>query len=273
MTGRNRKKSKRAVARPGVWASFTSAVRFLTRIPLGSGVFETSAAAGAALRRGVVFFPIVGGMVGCVTALIVVAGVQVGAPPLVAAFVALGLEALLTGAFHEDAFADTCDAFGGGWSREDILRIMKDSRLGTYGTMALVVGVGARAAAIAAISEAGLFWTIASIVAAASIGRLIIVGMMATTQPITDGSSQTRDIAGSQSKARLLLAAILSSPFWVGWIVLSPVVAAITMLVVLVVVFWFRRTILRRVAGTTGDLLGSSAFLTQLVITIAASLA
>lgn len=254
------------------WECFATAVRFLTRVPM-PGCADRSAAQYAELLRGsAVYFPLVGGLVGSFSAAVMLAGLWLGASPVLAALIAVGMEAMLTGAFHEDAFADTCDALGGGWTRERILEIMKCSQLGTYGVLGLVVGVGARVAALAALSERGWVWTLAAIVAAAAGGRLAILWMMATTLPITDGSSTTKTVAGSQNGWTLLTAAGLSLPLWIGWIALDAAIAGLSLVAALGVLYGFRHKVLKTVYGTTGDLLGCSAFLTQLILTIGSSL-
>lgn len=258
-------------APPSWWRCFLAAVQFLTRLPIPN-TSETSAASYAAtLRRAVVLFPLVGGLVGASTAIVFVVALLIGLTPLVAALVALGCEAMLTGAFHEDAFADTCDALGGGWTRDQVLQIMKDSRLGTFGTMALVIGVGGRAAAMAALVDGGVIWPLVAITAAAAWGRIAIVAMMVTTPPIEHRESQANDISGTQTWTTLLIASLLSLPLWIGWLVMAPLVSALSLTVAIVVLAWFRRKIVKRVGGTSGDLLGCSAFLVQLVILIGAS--
>ncbi|WP_417745478.1 adenosylcobinamide-GDP ribazoletransferase [Rosistilla oblonga] len=254
-----------------LWECFVIAVQFLTRVSIFRQRQLSSDQYRLALRRSVLFFPIVGGFVGLFTAVTFATLLLAGVPALVSALVAVGFEALLTGAFHEDAFADTCDALGGGWTRDQVLEIMKDSRLGTYGTIALVAGVGARAAAIAAMGETDIRWSIVAIVAAAAIGRIAIVVMMATTSPIDDRASQARDVAGSQTLKTVIAATLASLPFWSAWLMLSPSCAAASMLVSAITLIWFRRKIMRRIGGTTGDLLGASGFLIQLVVTIGAT--
>ena len=133
---------------PSLWESFATAVHFLTRITVSKIAMDDSLDHARALNRSVVFFPLVGGVIGLATAALVCGLAWLGFPALLAALMAIGIEAYLTGAFHEDAFADTCDAMGGGWTREDVLKIMKDSRLGTYGTMGLLIGVSIRWMAI-----------------------------------------------------------------------------------------------------------------------------
>lgn len=252
---------------PTLWASFATAVQFLTRIPIPGPMIGSAENYKSALRRGLVFFPLVGGLVGVVTAAIALLAAN-AYPPLVCGLIAVGCEALITGALHEDGFADSWDALGGGWTREQTMAIMKDSRLGTYGTISLIVGIGVRIATIATLLPAGWAWTIASIVAASTLGRVALLGMMISTVPIPGRQSQANELSEAQSWKTLLVALVMTGPMWGTWIWLSPNVAVVTLVSLLLVLYWFRRLILRRVGGTTGDLLGCSAFTAQLLVLI-----
>lgn len=256
---------------PSRWECFATAVHFLTRVTISKIANSTDLDHATALNRSVVFFPFVGGCIGTLTSAVLIAALYLGLPTLLAAFVAIGVEAWVTGAFHEDAVADSCDALGGGWNREQILEIMKDSRLGTYGTIAIVIGVTSRAIAIGSLAEGSVLLAAASVVAAASIGRIVIVLLMTTTSPVANRVSQARDVSGGQSIGRAIVATCLSLPFWVPWLIVMPVVAACSLLCVGLFVIWYRRMIVRRVGGTTGDLLGASGFLTQLIVIIGAA--
>jgi adenosylcobinamide-GDP ribazoletransferase len=256
---------------PSHWECFTTAIQFLTRIPVTGTMGKSAEYYYAALRKAVIYFPVVGGFVGLFTAIVLVGCIALGIPPLVAAFVALALEAALTGAFHEDAFADTWDALGGGWTREQVLEILKDSRLGTYGTLALVTGLGCRATAMAAVASAGTWQAIFAVMAAAALGRIAIVVMMASTAPIGDRASQAKDVSGTQTIKHVMIATALSTFFWLPWFVESFYLATASLLVSCVVFVWFRQKIMHRVGGTTGDFLGCTAFLIQLVFLIGAS--
>jgi adenosylcobinamide-GDP ribazoletransferase len=259
--------SRSVVQQPSHIECFATAIQFLTRVPVTGAMGKDAEYYYAALRRSVVYFPVVGGLVGIFTASMCVGSSWLFSP-LICALLAVGLEAMLTGAFHEDAFADTCDALGGGWTREQVLEIMKDSRLGTYGTLGLVVGVGIRVAALATLLPMGWVWTIASIVAASTLGRFAIIGMMATTSPISDQASQARDVSGTQTWKTFFLSMIFAMPFWLPWFCFAPFIALLTSLVVVLVLVGFRRKILVRVGGTTGDLLGCSAYLSQLIVLV-----
>ena len=256
---------------PGWWTSFLTAVQFLTRVPVTGAMSGTAEFYFAALRRGVVFFPLVGGLVGLTTAS-VACGLSLVTSSMVAAMVALAFEATLTGAFHEDAFADTWDALGGGWNRDQVLEIMKDSRLGTYGTIALVLGVGVRAVSIATIIDVhGIWIAAAAITAAATLARGFIVAMMATTQPIDHPGSQAKDVSGTQTVTVVIVSLVLSGWLWCPWLLWQPLHACVGVVAAVLVTVWFRRKIMRRVGGTTGDLLGCTAYLVQLTLLIAAT--
>lgn len=244
-----------------------AAIQFLTRVPIPCLNARSSEQYAVTLRAGVVYFPLVGGCIGIFTAAIFQI-LSLGLVAWIAALLALACEAILTGAFHEDAFADTFDALGGGWTREQVLEIMKDSRLGTYGTLALVLGTGIRAGCFVELVKFGLLWTVLSIVAASTLGRLAIVAMMVTTRPISDRRSQARDVAGNQTWQTLVLGLVSTLPFWFFWIGSGRLRAVVTVAVVVAICFAYRRYIIRRVGGTTGDLLGCSAYLTQLSILI-----
>ena len=114
------------------------AFQFLTRIPMPSTAFETDS-----LSRAIKFFPIVGLVVGSGAVLLQRLLISHLGRPLVALIVLTYL-VLITGCFHEDGLADTADGFGGGWTKDQILLILKDSRIGSYGATALTLSLLAR---------------------------------------------------------------------------------------------------------------------------------
>lgn len=122
------------------------ALQFMTRVPVPRWVGFDPAWLNASAR----YFPTVGTLVGCVAALVLWLSGQVF-PAVVGAVLSIAITLLLTGAFHEDGLADTFDALGGQVDRERALEIMKDSRIGTYGTAALVVVLGLKATTLASL--------------------------------------------------------------------------------------------------------------------------
>jgi adenosylcobinamide-GDP ribazoletransferase len=127
------------------WSEFLSAVQFLTRIPVSSQPYEADS-----LARSVKFFPMVGIAVGVGAALLHLV-LAPHLPRLVSAFLVLLYLALVTGCLHEDGLADTADGFGGGHNREQILLILRDSRIGSYGGVALVLSLIGRLVLIASL--------------------------------------------------------------------------------------------------------------------------
>lgn len=242
--------------------SFLTAVQFLTRIPVPGGAMSgTMEDYQVALRASVVYFPVVGGFLGLFTGAVFLVGCQLWAP-LVAALLAIGLEAWITGAFHEDALADATDALGGGWTREQVLEILKDSRHGTYGVMALVVGVGLRVATIASLSGA---WSILVIGASAAIGRWAILWMMAALPPIEDRHTMARDVGSQPGLRTILQGSVMPLLLGIGLLCFSPLRVVVALAASGLLTFLFARYIQRRVGGITGDFLGCTCYLVQLV--------
>ena len=112
------------------WQIFLLALGFLSRIPVPQDPdFSPEKLDGTAR-----YFPLVGLLIGGVTAIALLVFFALFNNPLLAVLLSMAVGLLLTGAFHEDGLADSADGFGGGWRRDDVLRIMKDSRIGSYGT-------------------------------------------------------------------------------------------------------------------------------------------
>ena len=125
--------------------SFLAAVRFFTRLPVPAWVGHSAAGLPAAIR----WFPAVGALIGSLAALVYLLAAQVW-PAQVALLLSMASSIYLTGAFHEDGLSDTVDGLGGGWDKERILAIMKDSRLGNYGAIALWLALSGKFALLAA---------------------------------------------------------------------------------------------------------------------------
>ena len=115
-----------------------AAFQFLTRLPFKGPAYDTSG-----LSRSAKFFPLVGLAMGVLGSVVYLSLVR-HLPAPIASLLSLIFLVLVTGGLHEDGLADVADAFGGGWSREQILVILKDSRIGTFGALAIVLSVGVR---------------------------------------------------------------------------------------------------------------------------------
>jgi adenosylcobinamide-GDP ribazoletransferase len=143
---------------------FLTALMFFTRIPVpkNPGVAD--------LNKSSRYFPLVGIIVGLLGALTYYGAYFLFKDPWIASFLSLGATLLVTGAFHEDGLADVADGFGGGWTKERILEIMKDSRVGAYGVIALIVVLGLKVILVTKLTDALILY-----VAAHSVSRIMPV--------------------------------------------------------------------------------------------------
>jgi adenosylcobinamide-GDP ribazoletransferase len=146
-------------------SQFLDALRFMTIIPAPS-----SAAAQEPdwLSRCVKYFPIVGIGVGLLSATVLLIANNIWGP-MVASLLAVATGIAVTGALHEDGLADTADGLGGGWTVEKRLAIMKDSRIGTYGVIALAFGIALR---VGALAELPVWTGVAALIAAHAAARV-----------------------------------------------------------------------------------------------------
>ncbi|PRX35098.1 cobalamin-5'-phosphate synthase [Meinhardsimonia xiamenensis] len=150
-----------------------AALGLLTRLPLPAGLADGRARGAAAAWA----WPLAGLVVGLIAALAGALALALGLPAGLAAAAALGVQVMVTGAMHEDGLADCADGFWGGWSRERRLEIMRDSRIGSFGVLALVLTVIARWSALAALFAAGS--VAAPLLAAAALSRAAMAAIMA----------------------------------------------------------------------------------------------
>jgi adenosylcobinamide-GDP ribazoletransferase len=266
----NREAGDRGAAISGQWAAFVAAVQFLTRLPLPTATLTPV----AAFRTAPLYFPLVGALIGAFTAAIAGAGCLVW-PVWLAVLVALAAEARLTGALHEDAVADYCDAFGGGRTRDEVLTILEDSRIGVYGALGLFLAVALRATAIiAVIEQRGLAdWPTwgSAIVASSAIGRWVIVIAMACVPPIAGRSSLANEVGGRLSLKQVILSGLGAAPPAFLFARLMPLQFLGTFPLVAVALWWILRGIRRQLGGLTGDCLGCIAYIAQVLVLLAAA--
>lgn len=245
------------------------AVQFLTRLPVPGTATLTADQVAVGLVRAVGWFPLVGAMVGAITAAIAIAASTLW-PAVVAVLVALAVEACVTGAFHEDAVADFCDAFGGGTHADDIRRIMKDSRIGSYGAVGLIVAIGLRASLIVTLVQTlNPFAAAAALVASATFGRLVVVVLMTMIAPAPGGGGLATDVTSGVGPPTLLLAVLTALPGLAPFAIASPVSLLGASAASALFLVWFRAMLLRRIGGSTGDCLGFAAYAGQLILLLA----
>lgn len=245
------------------------AIQFLTRIPVPATARLDAEMAARALSKSVGWFPLVGTLIGTITAGIVLLA-DLWWPRIVAVLIGLIVEARLTGAFHEDAVADFCDAFGGGWDAEAVRRIMKDSRIGSYGTLGLILAVGLRTALLTVLPAPMLA---PALIASATFGRLLAVATMAVVAPAPAGTGIARDVAAGVGPRLMLLAIATALPGLACFTLRMPIAMAATITAAFLFLWWFRGLLIRRIGGSTGDCLGFAAYAGQIGLLLAATAA
>jgi adenosylcobinamide-GDP ribazoletransferase len=228
------------------------AIAFLTRLPMPAPAWrETDLAASAPL------FPVVGALIGIVGAIAYALAVWLGLPPWPSAVLALGATIWLTGALHEDGLADVADGFGGGRTRENKLAIMSDSRIGSYGALALGLAVLARAGALAAFAEPAAVG--AALVAAGATSRAALPAVMAALpQARADGLAVQAGRPHPLRAAAALLVAVLIALTLLGEA--APVALLVGALGALAIAVLARR----QIGGYTGDVLGVVQQITEI---------
>ena len=241
-----------------------AAFRFLTRLRLPgppTGPQDLGAAVG--------WFPLVGAGVGLATAAVHAAGLAWWPGP-VAAVPALAFGLLLTGGFHEDGATDAADGLGGGWTRERVLEIMRDSRIGAYGAMALWVLLALRWAALAALGRSALL----ALPVAMAWGRWSIPVMLTALPPVSDGLArgvhQGMDRwAPAWASVLAVLVSLaawrLGGPAWPGGVRLLWMPPAAALVAVGAWILYLRQ----RLGGHSGDLLGAGNQLAEAAVLLA----
>lgn len=237
-----------------------AATAFLTRLPVG----RVTVLGARDVARGAPLFPLVGAGVGAASGLLADLAVP-DLPGLVAGALAVALAALVTGALHLDALADTADALGG-TSRERSLEIMRDHAIGAFGATALIVVCVLDAAVLGALAESDDAALVG--LAAGAAGRAAMLPPALVLRYARAGEGQGRVLAGMGAGgvlAGLVLAALIVVP--AGWPGLWSAAAAA--LVAALLAAYARR----RFGGVTGDVLGALAKLSETAALLAAAAA
>ena len=161
----------------GWTADIAASVGFLTRLPMPADLPFVP------LSEAMRAFPLAGALIGVLAGAVLASLAGLGLPALAAAGLALAALACLTGALHEDGLADTADGFGGGKDRASKLTIMRDSHIGSYGVLALILGLLVKAACLAALAQDSWLHLVALLAATGALSRALMVWLMASTPP------------------------------------------------------------------------------------------
>lgn len=239
------------------WQQFLMAVMFLTRLPVAPLVrYDAHLSLGMAR-----FFPLVGGLMGLIAVglLWLCAGLLPWTPAVI---LATALTILVTGAFHEDGFADMCDAFGGGWSKEQVLLIMKDSRLGTYGTLGLGLMLAGKISLLASLPAST---AMTALFAGHVLSRTTATSLLLSLNYVLDtpDPDKIKTPPCTFDRRDCLFTVLVSVPA----LYLLP---AATWLPIIVALLSSRELLVRyyrhRIGGYTGDCLGGAQQISELLV-------
>jgi adenosylcobinamide-GDP ribazoletransferase len=246
--------------RPGLVAGFAAAVAFFTRVPMA-----TPSDSGWRLADSAWAFPLVGAGIGVTAAFAYLIAQLLGLGDWPAALLAVLAGIALTGALHEDGLADTADGLAGGRDPARKLDIMRDSRLGTFGVLALVLSIGLRAAALAELREA--IYAGLALVAAHAASRALLAGAMWALPPArNDGQGFA---AGRPRLAPVVVALLIA--IVINLAALGPVRGVVALGLAVAAVCALAALARRQIGGQTGDVLGAVQQVAEVVILLAAS--
>ncbi len=235
-------------------ATFLAALRFFTRLPTPAWAGHSAVQLNGAAR----YFPLVGILVGALGAGVTLAA-GLALPDSLAVVLGMAATVLATGAFHEDAFADSCDGFGGGWDKAQVLAIMKDSRIGSYGAIGIALMLLAKWNALMELQ-----WEVlpVALIAAHAVSRFAATMLMAALDYARDDdSSKSRPVAKRLGGGALAIAALCG----LAPCALLPLPeVGYALAAVAVVTLAAARYFVRRIGGYTGDSLGAVQQLAEL---------
>ncbi len=241
------------------WQVFLLAVGFLTRLPVPPDPDFSE----QKLDKTSPYFPLVGLLIALLCAVVVLLANALFDHLLLAVLLSVAASLLITGAFHEDGLADSADGFGGGWQRDDVLRIMKDSRIGSYGTVAVVTALALKVTALSALGSAGevavaLLW-------GHGLSRWVTISLLMDLDYVS-GEGKSKPLARQLSSRESLCAMLPLAPL----LLISPLPSLFFMLPALFVFrLGYAEYLRRRIGGYTGDALGAAQQVSEVLIYLA----
>jgi adenosylcobinamide-GDP ribazoletransferase len=222
-----------------------AAIAFLTRVPINPTVPFDAADVGRSTR----WYPLIGALIGGLYFAVLRAGLYRFSPAVVAALIVL-TEALVTGALHMDALADAADGLGGGKGRADMIRIMRDHAIGSYGGTALAILVALKVTAIAQLATSR--HVLSYLVLAPTLGRWSIIPLCRFLPYADENKGGPRETVGKTEMVWATVLGIIITAGFAGWR------GFVCWLVGLLATLLFGRFCYRKIGGVTGDTLGTN---------------
>jgi adenosylcobinamide-GDP ribazoletransferase len=250
-------------------ADFYFCLGFFTRLPIPSAASRSEPPSLANFSRAIRMLPVAGGLVGALAAIAMAAASRLGLPPLVAAPLAICSLVLLGGAMHEDGLADCADGFSRGTTRERKLEIMRDSRIGTFGAVALVLSLYVRSASLALIADESLGLAGAVLIGAAALSRAASLMPLALLPPARENGAGFA--AGKPERAGVAIAACLAGVFALAPVVAGAYLARSLAGIAAATGAAYAIVLLARkqIGGQTGDVAGAAQQLSEIAFYLA----
>jgi adenosylcobinamide-GDP ribazoletransferase len=227
---------------------FFGAVRFFTRLPVPAWVGHSS----EALNRSARYFPAVGLVIGGIGGLVYAAATYLWPQP-VAVLLAMAATVYATGAFHEDGLADMVDGLGGGWEKQRILEIMKDSRVGSYGVVAMMLALLGKFTLLNSLDGA---LVPCALLAGHAVSRFCSTALLATMDYVReDLLAKAKPLAMRISGGEMLVA-LLFAGVSLAWLPTEKALAGCVLAAL--ATLWLAAKFRRWLGGYTGDCLGAT---------------
>ncbi|MDA3858512.1 MAG: adenosylcobinamide-GDP ribazoletransferase [Roseovarius sp.] len=230
------------------------ALSLLSRLPVRVSAHDRSAEAAWA-------YPLVGVVLGTLAALGALVAQRIGLPAPLAALVALGLLIMLSGAMHEDGLADSADGLWGGWDRQKRLENMKDSHIGSYGVLALILSLGARWCALWLLFQTGPATGAIALIAAATLSRGVMPALMAALPHARETGLSHR--VGRVTPMTAALALALAGAFGVAMLGAAGISAVLCAGLAALGTGAIARA---KIGGQTGDILGATQNIAEIAV-------
>jgi len=238
---------------------FFTALMFFTRIP----VPEIKDFNADYMNKSRKYLPVIGLIIGGISA-VALWLFSLIFPLSIALILSMIFSIIITGAFHEDGLGDTFDAFGGGQNKEKILSIMKDSRLGTYGTVSIIVVLLLKYLTLFEIAKNNIHIAILSLIVIHGLSRYMALIIIKSQSYVQDSArSKSKDLASSKLKNQdMIFASIFIAPLFLlfpSWqySLIIPISIGVTILMG----FYFKK----KIGGYTGDCLGALQQITEVI--------
>lgn len=238
---------------------FFTALMFYTRIPCPSWVDHSQ----EYLNKATKYFPLIGWIVVGITALVFWLSTFLF-PVNISVVLNMAAGVLVTGAFHEDGFADMCDGFGGGWTKLKILDIMKDSRSGAYGVIGTILIFLMKFLVLTELGKIDILNCILCMILAHTLSRFSAVYITFTEEYVReDELSKAKPIAKKLNVPNFLMAT-----FWVvpAFLLLQNYLYILVLLPVFIMTIYLKKYFKKWIGGYTGDCLGATQQINEIVI-------